>query len=124
MVEEIKGVADVINYKLCSHRMAALQGREAVVQFQSHVHTFRDCVGPKGTEYRHWHWLSRQYMIFAQLLEQLHQRSRSGGSATATSFHALGGLLHPGYYYHLAAKYAKLRREAAQVVCDEDCHLR
>jgi hypothetical protein len=112
--DEIKGVADVINYKLCSHRMAALQGKEAVQQFQMHVATFRECIGVEGTEHRHWWWLSRQYMIFAQLLEQLHHRSRAGGAATLTSFHSLEGLLHPGHYYHAAAKYARKRRISAQ----------
>jgi hypothetical protein len=79
-----------------------------------HVQMFRECIGVEGTEHRHWWWLSRQYMIFAQLLEQLHHRSRAGGAATLTSFHSLEGLLHPGHYYHAAAKYARKRRIAAQ----------
>jgi len=109
--EQVKGVADVLNYKLCSHRMAALQTKEAVAQFETHTRTFRSAVGAPGSEYRHWHWFSRQHMVFAQLLEQLHLR---GGNAV--SHHALGGMLHPGFFFANAARFAKRRRTAAQAL--------
>ena len=64
---QVKGVADYANYKVCRLALQHNKVEEAATQIQTHLWHFRQI--PAGdTPHQHWGWLSRQHVVFAQLI--------------------------------------------------------
>jgi Foie gras liver health family 1/Gryzun, putative trafficking through Golgi len=102
--QEVRCVADFINFKLCKillvHRN---QLNQAVQQFDRHVKAFRKAVGYVDQQFLYWAWLSRQYEVFGQLMSHYLY-----GKTTVPKH------LHAGFYYHAAASHARQRKLCAQ----------
>lgn len=102
-----------------------------MMQLNKHINTFNKLCNATGvgeSTFEYWAWLSRQYRAFGDLLEIA---TRSGYNIpdpltiTHSTFSAdyrssssfSNGvkpslvLQHPGFYYHLAAKYNSIRGE-------------
>ncbi|ELR24645.1 uncharacterized protein ACA1_172710, partial [Acanthamoeba castellanii str. Neff] len=106
-VMEIKTVAEYIHFKLCKLYFSTNSINDAVAQLERHIKTFRRVLGMAEKEFEHWAWLSRQYEVFAQLLEQHPQ-----------TIDAENKKCFPGYYYHVAAIYANKRKAIAKRLCE------
>ena len=64
---QVKGVADYANFKICRLTLKQNKIKEAATQMQTHLWYFRD-TATNDVPHQHWGWLSRQHVIFAQLI--------------------------------------------------------
>lgn len=64
---QVKGVADYANFKICRLALQHNRIREAATQIQTHLWHFRK-VPASDAPHQHWGWLSRQHVVFAQLI--------------------------------------------------------
>lgn len=95
-MDQVKILADYANFKLCNNMLKNNMVKEAYVQFKSFVSIFMKA----GNLYpwRHYAWLSDQYLLFAQLLEKYN---------ITEGFEA-----DKSYYYENAAKFQSKRQES------------
>lgn len=66
---EIKTVAEQLHFKMSTLLLHGGKVVEAIVWFRQHTGNYRELVGVPEVIFLHWEWLSRQYLVFAQLLE-------------------------------------------------------
>jgi len=99
LADQIKHVAELVNFKICTWLLRSNAIRDAAQQFKAHIATFKSNAHYERHLWRHFAWLSEQYTVFAGLLE----RHCEG----ETSLDADKSL-----YYQNAAKYA-LKRQAS-----------
>lgn len=95
-MDQVKILADYANFKLCNNMLKSNMLKEAYVQFKSFVSIFMKA----GNIYpwRHYAWLSDQYLMFAQLLEK---------------YNITEGLeADKSYYYENAARFQSKRQES------------
>jgi hypothetical protein len=107
----------------------------ALAQLNKHVSIFRNISNTWGIgedTFEYWAWLSKQYRIFADILEIAirsgftipdpatisHNTTSSDFRFSMSHNHNIGSginptmiLQHPGFYYFMAAKYNSLRRK-------------
>ncbi|MDP2437573.1 MAG: hypothetical protein Q8P67_17660, partial [archaeon] len=103
-VYEYACVADFINFKICRILLLSRsQLTAAVQQFESLVRQFRPHQALALLEHSHWSWMSRQFEVFAQLLERY-----LVGKTTVPKH------LHAGFYYHAASHHAMKQKATAQ----------
>lgn len=100
---EIKAVAGLLNYKICSKIMKLKGPAEAVEQFQSHLDSFQHTTGPVELPFCHDWWVSLQYLKFAGLLDSVSEKLKTQSQR-----------YNSGFFYQTAARYAKIRKESAQ----------
>ncbi|KAI3450924.1 hypothetical protein Pfo_007589 [Paulownia fortunei] len=105
---EIKTIAEQLHFKMSTLLLHGGKVVEAIAWFRQHTANYRRLVGAPEVNFIHWEWLSRQYLVFAQLLETssanvLHVPSMvSVPAEKPTEWEFL-----PAYYYQLAASYLK-----------------
>ncbi|THH08405.1 hypothetical protein EW145_g2735, partial [Phellinidium pouzarii] len=131
---EAKVLADCINIKICKLFLYNSEHALALSQHNIHIRRFCDLsmrawgIGEDTFEY--WSWLARQHRVFAELLEQgthfsltipTHLPVPTSTSAPSQqqqeieTLRALGvnpstALMHPGFYYYVAAECTERRR--------------
>ncbi|KAK8606692.1 hypothetical protein V6N13_052457 [Hibiscus sabdariffa] len=110
---EIKTVAEHLHFKICTLLLHGGKLNEAVTWFCQHIGSYKSLVGAPEVIFLHWEWLSRQFLVFAELLDS------SSTTLPSTSSQPLGTdqLLsewefHPAYYYQSAAQYMMEKRSA------------
>ncbi|CAG8671699.1 3712_t:CDS:10, partial [Acaulospora morrowiae] len=131
---EARVLADCINLKICKLNMYIDSPSAALVQLNKHVSTFNELYNTLGIgedTFEYWSWLSKQYRIFGDVLEVATRsgfiipdpstvnhhissndyRFTSNNSTDNTGVNPSTVLHHPGFYYHLAAKYNSMRRK-------------
>ncbi|PRP75617.1 hypothetical protein PROFUN_07983 [Planoprotostelium fungivorum] len=102
---EIKAVADLIHFMISRFHLNTNNINEALNQFQRHARVYKPVTGLPQIEYQHWAWLSRQYLVFGQMLENQIQYNWQNTNTLS--------LQHPAFYYQIAAKYAIQRKKVA-----------
>ena len=105
LAHELKQVGLVINHRLCRLLLQQSKWSEAIDQFNAHVAVLKRCAGLPDLLFSHYQWLSQQFHLFGDLLEQ------SGYHTSQRSKQ-----LHSGYFYQTAATYAMKRKTYAQLV--------
>ena len=100
---ELKQVGLVLNYRLCRLYLSLQRYSDALEQFNQHIAVMKRAAGIGDLLFSHYQYLSQQYHLFGDLLEQsnYHTTQRS------KQFHA-------GYFYQTAATYAQKRKQYAQ----------
>ncbi|MBA0579295.1 hypothetical protein E1A91_D07G201600v1 [Gossypium mustelinum] len=114
---EIKIVAEHLHFKICTLLLHGGKLREAITWFRQHVVSYKSLVGDPNVIFLHWEWLSRQFLVFAELLDS------SSATLPSTSSLPVGTAdqplteweFHPAYYYQSAAKYLKEKRSALEL---------
>ncbi|KAJ4966669.1 hypothetical protein NE237_018518 [Protea cynaroides] len=114
---EIKIVAEILHFKMSTLLLHGGKVVEAVVWFQQHIVSYKTLVGAPEVVFLHWDWMSRQFLVFAELLET------SAAAIPNTSSLILGSSerllseweFHPAYYYELAAHYMREKRYCLEV---------
>ncbi|CAA0841573.1 Unknown protein [Striga hermonthica] len=105
---EIKTIAEQLHFKMSTLLLHGGKVAEAIVWFRQHIANYRRLEGAPEVIFLHWEWLSRQYLVFAQLLET--------SSASVMTFPSMASVpsdkptereFQPAYYYQLAASYLK-----------------
>ncbi|TXG59253.1 hypothetical protein EZV62_013826 [Acer yangbiense] len=109
---EIKTVAEQLHFKISTLLLHGGKVKEAVIWFNQHNASYRKLVGAPEVIFLHWEWMSRQFLVFAELLETSSVSVPSISSLVSGT--ADGALtewqFHPSYYYQLAAHYLKEKR--------------
>ncbi|KAE8726536.1 RNA-binding protein 24-like isoform X1 [Hibiscus syriacus] len=90
---------------------------EAVAWFRQHIESYKTLDAPPEVIFLHWEWLSRQFLVFAELLDS------SSATLPSASSQPLGTAnqplneweFHPAYYYQSAAQYMKEKRSALEL---------
>ena len=81
--DQVKGVADYVNYKVCRLALQHNKVEEAATHIQTHLWHFRQTSAGDAT-HQHWGWLSRQHVVFAQLITHYSTLSHSNGTCVAS----------------------------------------
>ncbi|PQQ15271.1 trafficking protein particle complex subunit 11 [Prunus yedoensis var. nudiflora] len=89
---------------------------EAVAWFRQHNASYRKLVGAPEAIFLHWEWMSRQFLVFAELLET------SSAAIQSISPLPMGTAdrplteweFQPAHYYQLAAHYLKEKRSSLE----------
>lgn len=66
---EIKTVAEQLHFKIATLLLHGGKIMEAVTWFRQHNATYRKLKGSPEAIFLHWEWMSRQFLVFAELLE-------------------------------------------------------
>ncbi|KAJ4962840.1 hypothetical protein NE237_022779 [Protea cynaroides] len=114
---EIKTVADLLHLKISALLLHGGKVIEAVVWFKQHIASYKKLVGAPEVVSIHWAWMSRQFLVFAELLGTSAATIPSNPSLVlGTSEKPLTGWeFHPAYYYELAAHYMREKRHCQEV---------
>lgn len=114
---EIKTLAEQLHFKISTLLLHGGKIVEAVLWFRQHCTSYRKLVGAAEVTFLHWEWLSRQFLVFAELLET--------SSKNIPGFPALVlGVkdkalteweLQPAYYYQLASRYLMEKRSCLEL---------
>ncbi|KAL6506589.1 hypothetical protein OROGR_024770 [Orobanche gracilis] len=105
---EIKTIAEQLHFKMSTLLLHGANVVEAIAWFRQHTANYRRLEGAPEVIFLHWEWLSRQHLVFAQLLETSSANvmpSPSMGSVPADK--PTEWELHPAYYYQLATSRKK-----------------
>lgn len=117
---EIKVVAEQLHFKVSTLLMHGGKGVEAIKWFRQHMAWYMQLIGPHNTAFLHWEWVSRQCIVFAELL----QASSLGTSILQPPTSGIPGSVvteleqQPAYYYQLAAHYMRKRRNSFKFALD------
>ena len=66
---EIKSIAEHMHFKISTLLLHGGKITEAVTWFRQHHASYRRIVGASEAVFLHWEWMSRQFLVFAELLE-------------------------------------------------------
>ncbi|KAJ4844720.1 hypothetical protein Tsubulata_007712 [Turnera subulata] len=114
---EIKTVAEQLHFKISTLLLHGGKTAEAVTWFRQHNASYKKLVGLVDSVFLHWEWMSRQFLVFAELLET--SAKTSHGSSTLAVGTADNPLteweFQPAYYYQYAAHYLKEKRDSFEI---------
>lgn len=104
---EIKTVAEQLHFKISTLLLHGGKVGEAVTWFRQHNGSYRRLVGTPEAVFLHWEWMSRQFLVFGELLD------KSSAAITNISSLALGTAdkplseweSRPAYYYQVSAAF-------------------
>ncbi|KAF2077555.1 hypothetical protein CYY_001173 [Polysphondylium violaceum] len=105
---EFRTVASFLNFKISKLSMWLNNITEALQHFDKHIKSFKIYLGPAEKEFTHATWISREYQIFAELLELC------PGNTTKT----INYNNNPGFYYQVSARYQSIRRDLFKSLSD------
>lgn len=80
---EIRSVAEQLHFKISTLLLHGGKVMEAVQWFCQHNVAYKRLVGAPEAPYLHWEWMSRQYLLFAELLETSSAKTQSISSSVA-----------------------------------------
>ncbi|CAI9767812.1 unnamed protein product [Fraxinus pennsylvanica] len=105
---EVKSIAEQFHFKISTLLLHGGKVVEAITWFRRHISYYRRLNGAPEVIFLHWEWLSRQYLVFAQLLETCSVTVQN--LTTTVSVPAdkqTEWEFYPPYYYQLSAHYLK-----------------
>lgn len=100
---EIKAVAEQLHFKISTLLLHGGKVVEALSWFHKHAASFERLVGVPEIAFIHWEWFSRQFLVFAELLDT---SSASYPSNVSPRFGSSENPLtewefQPAYYYQV-----------------------
>lgn len=100
---EIKTVAEQLNFKVSTLLLHGGKLVEAVTWFRKHISNYKLLMGEGEVVFLHWEWFSRQFLVFAELLETSSATIPSNLSyGFGTSNNQLSEWeFQPAYYYQV-----------------------
>lgn len=66
---EIKSISEQLHFKISTLLLHSAKVAEAVTWFRQHKNAYKRLVGAPEGIFLHWEWMSRQYLVFGELLE-------------------------------------------------------
>ncbi|KAK4791665.1 hypothetical protein SAY86_032078 [Trapa natans] len=116
-IVEINSVAEQLQFKISTLLLHGGKVLDAVQWFCQHNVAYRRLVRVTEAPYLHWEWMSRQFLVFAELLET------SSATMQSISSFVVGGTdgtlteweFRPAYYYQLAATYLKKKQSSLEI---------
>lgn len=100
---EIKSVAEQLHFKVSTLLLHGGKIVEAITWFHKHISNYQRLVGTTEVAFLHWEWFSRQFLVFAELLDS---SSATLPSNASFPFGPPGNRLtewefQPAYYYQV-----------------------
>lgn len=102
-VVEMKAVAEQLHFKISNLLLHGGKETGAVRWFREHASWYKQMVGPFEGYFLHWAWISKQFQVFGELLQ-----NRLATVAPPAQNTAMRGQpvvsereLQPAYYYHV-----------------------
>ena len=74
---EIKIIAEQLHFKISTLLLHSGKVTEAVIWFLQHKNAYKKLIGVPEVIFLHWEWMSRQYLVFGELLETSAKNSQS-----------------------------------------------
>ncbi|CAM6085659.1 unnamed protein product [Calypogeia fissa] len=112
-IVELKAVAEQLHFKISTLLLHSGKESEAVKWFRQHIALYKPIVGPPDGAFLHWGWVSKQFQVFAELLENsLGTSSLTVATVLSPGPPVTDRELQPGYYLQLAASHMAQRRRA------------
>ncbi|CAA6661611.1 unnamed protein product [Spirodela intermedia] len=113
---EIKTVAEYLHFKVSTLLLHGGKVDEAIKWFHKHIASCERLVGLPEVAFLHWEWMSRQFLVFAELLETSSAVIPSSVSANSG---ASGATLtewdfQPAYYYQMSAHYLRKKKDSLE----------
>lgn len=107
---EIKAVAEQLHFKISTLLLHGGKIMEAVTWFHQHNASYRKLTGAPEVIFLHWEWMSKQFLVFAELLET---SSAAIQSAPTLVLSTAGGPLtewefYPAYYYQVSTRFTSM----------------
>lgn len=98
---EIKMVAEQFHFKISTLLLHGGKIVEAIKWFRQHNAAYKKLTGPPEATFLHWEWLSRQFLVFAELLESSNATMQSISSQAVSPADRTSSEweLRPAYYY-------------------------
>ncbi|XP_047314909.1 trafficking protein particle complex subunit 11 isoform X2 [Impatiens glandulifera] len=113
---EIKTVAEQLHFKVSTLLLHGGKLTEAITWFRQHHASYKKLVGAPEVSFLHWEWLSRQFLVFAELLETSLSYTQSISSPVPGTKDRLTELEYrSSYYYQLAAHYLKEKKSCSEI---------
>lgn len=102
---QIKTVAEQLHFKISTLLLHAGKVMEAISWFRQHNASYKRLVGPPDAVFLHWEWLSRQFLVFAELLETSSRTVHSNSNLLlGTADRPLTEWeFQPAYYYQVSS---------------------
>lgn len=115
-VVEIKAMAEQLHFKVSTLLLHGGKIVEAINWFHKHVANYQQVVGAPEVAFLHWEWFSRQFLVFAELLETSSAAVPSNLSPNfGTSDNPLTEWeFQPAYYYEFSAHYLREKRNCLE----------
>lgn len=66
---EIKSISEHLHFKISTLLLHSGKVMEAVTWFRQHKNAYKRLVGAPDGIFLHWEWMSRQFLVFGELLE-------------------------------------------------------
>lgn len=104
---EIKEVAEQIHFKISTLLLHGGKVIEAVTWFRQHNASYRKAMGASEVLFLHWEWVSRQFLVFAELLETSSTiiQNFSSSAFGAADRPLTEWELLPAYYYQVGSLF-------------------
>ncbi|KAL7192798.1 hypothetical protein ACSBR2_024589 [Camellia fascicularis] len=109
---EIKTVAEQLHFKILTLLLHGGKVVEAITWFHQHNTSYKGLVGAPEVNFLHWEWLSRQFLVLAELLDMTSATIQSTVVATDKLSE---WEFSSAYYYQLAARYLKEKRSCFEL---------
>lgn len=107
---EIKIVAEQLHFKISTLLLHGGKIAEAILFFRRHIDAYRSLVGEQSVNFLHWEWLSRQFLVFAELLESSYAVLQNVSSTVLNNSDKLTDFeFSSAYYYQAAAQHLKYK---------------
>lgn len=99
---EIKTIAEHLHFKMSTLLLHGGKFVEAIAWFRQHTANYMRLVGSPEVIFLHWEWLSRQYLVFGQLLETSSANfSHAPSMVSVPTEKATEWEFYPAYYYQV-----------------------
>jgi hypothetical protein len=113
---EIKIVAEHVHFKIATLLLHGGKLTDAISWFRQHYASYRKLLGSPEVTFLHWEWVSRQFLVFAELLETCASTVQTVSSPTlGASDKPTEWEIYPAYYYQLAAQNLKEKRSCLEL---------
>lgn len=102
---ELKAVAEQLHFKVSTLLLHGGKEGEAVKWFRQHMSFFKPLVGPSEGNFLHWSWVSKQFLVFAVLLQNSLTSviQMKSGSPALPEAPVTERELQPSYYYQVSS---------------------
>ncbi|CAH9143057.1 unnamed protein product [Cuscuta epithymum] len=120
---EIKSVAEQLNFKISTLLLHGGKLLEAITWFRLHTSSYRRLVGAPEITFLHSEWLSRQFLVFAELLETSSATNQNTSSVVSSNADTpTEWEFHSAYYFQLSAQYLKEKSVALELALSMSEH--
>lgn len=102
LLDEIKTVADLLNFKICYLSFHCNVPSEAFSQFHKHIEFYKNLRGDPKKEFVYYAWMARQYKVFGELLDFFSEHFECDSLSKDQAL-----------YFNISASLEKARRESA-----------